>query len=468
MELRIKQKLGSGLWGASFFALSLCGAHAQNPALATGGGGLNDASVPAQQTSGESLSGGRVIGGFNPGRNTASGGSLSGGRNTGGFPGSNTASGGGYLTNRELFQSLLKEKQVAEKSLAKLRSLIKAGVAVDEDLGRKEKDVTDIDLQLKHVEEAIKWEDFAERLNKKTAIKINNTSLDKILETLSRTSGVKISLDPEIKDAPVMKLDASGTPLYRILATLAKEADFEIAPHNNEIILRNWPHVNSFIERSFMAPWSEEWNNYPVHVLTTVTNGGTILTLGIEAPSTNSQISLVGMGGTFGQPGISVLGDNGGKSSPALGFPAAALPLDGGGGVGLPAMIAPEILQDASGGGGYLPSGISTLGAQPISSVSFSFTSLGNGMVAVAEPGVNESGKPGVWMTAYRFENGDFKRLKSAFHAFKSPLSSSGMPAGRFGGMNDANSTRYGLRQSILSSPASSPVKLKKVSPKRP
>ena len=472
MKTRIIINLKSSLGVASFLALSFCGAQAQNPPPSSGEGdkpaALNPVSIPAQQTSGGKVATSNPV--SIPAQQTSGGRFPGGGR--GGFYGSRgEASRGGYLTNRELFQGLLKEKQFAEKSLAKLQSMIKAGAAVDEDLGRKEKDVTDIDLQLKHVREAIKWEDFADRLNTKTAIKINNTGLDNILETLSKTSGVKISLAPEIKDPPVMKLDASGTPLYKILATLAKEADFEIAPHNEEIILRNWPHVNSLIERSFMAPWSEEWNTFPVHVLTTVANGGTVLTLGIETPYKNSEISLFGMRGSApGQPGIFVFGDDGGQNAPASGFPAAALPTNGNSGAGLPAMIAPERvnLQDPLGVGGYSPIGVPALGAQPISAVSFSFTSLGNGMVAVAEPGVNESGKPGVWMTAYRFENGDFKRLKSAFHAFKTPLSSSVMPWGRLGGQGDAYSNRYELRESILSPLNSSPIKSKKVSPKKP
>ena len=52
----------------------------------------------------------------------------------------------------------------------------------------------------------------------------------------------------------------------------------------------------------------------------------------------------------------------------------------------------------------------------------YSFVSLGDRLVALAETGRNAQGQPGVWMTAYRFDGKTFKKVSATFHPFQATI----------------------------------------------
>ena len=377
------------------------------------------------------------------------------------------------ISNRDLLEILIKEKETANENLLRAKRMVAEGTTTEKALTEANDSLKLINEEIKERSESIRWERFADGLSTIQAIKMKNGGLDNMLDLLSKCSRIKIGLDSEVKDFPTLDFDADRTPIFKVLSILANIADLEIVPSKDGIVLRKWPHVNNLIERSLTKPWSQEWESSNIQLTTEVNDKGAIVVSGIDTPFRETYLFQEDLFGFEPKPkssvpgistdlpaGGSVLNPGGGAKGGGSGVPSSGSFLNGGG-----AKFGGGFSAGQPSGGGFSPS--MAQGSMP-----FSFTSLGNGLVAVAEPGVNESGQPGVWMTAYRFENGDFKRLKSAFHAFKSQQLSGSSPPMSFGGRNsrsgEESSNIFGLAPSAASplSPANS--KTKKAATKRP
>lgn len=382
------------------------------------------------------------------------------------------------ISNRDLLEILIKEKETANENWLRAKRIVAEGTTTEKALTEANDSLKLINEEIKERSESIRWERFADGLSTIQAIKMKNGGLDNMLDLLSKCSRIKIGLDSEVKDFPTLDFDADRTPIFKVLSILANIADLEIVPSKDGIVLRKWPHVNNLIERSLTKPWSQEWESSNIQLTTQVNDKGAIVVSGIDTPFRETYLFQEDLFGFESKPKSSVpdistdlpaggsgLNPGGGAKGGGSGFPSSGSFPNGG-----RAKLGGGFSAGQPSGGGFSPS--MGQGSMP-----FSFTSLGNGLVAVAEPGVNESGQSGVWMTAYRFENGDFKRLKSAFHAFKAhlpplrkvtaPLSggsgNSGSPTIFEGSMN-----RLNIVPGVVKEGSSDGAKSKKTSVKKP
>ena len=377
------------------------------------------------------------------------------------------------ISNRDLLEILIKEKETANDNLSRAKRMVAEGTTTEKALTEANDSLKLINKEIKERMESIKWEVFADGLSTIQAIKIKNVGMDNILDLLSKSSRIKIGLDSQVKEFPTLDFDADRTPIFKVLAMLANIADLEIVPSKDGIVLRKWPHVNNLIERSLTKPWSQEWESSNIQLTTGVNDKGAIVVSGIDTPFRETYLFQEDLFGFEPKPKSSVPGIS--TDIPAGGSVLNLGSGSKGGGIGVPSSGGFPNGGGAKFGGGFSagqPAGEGFSPSMAQGSMPFSFTSLGNGLVAVAEPGVNESGQPGVWMTAYRFENGDFKRLKSAFHAFKSQQLNGSSPPMSFGGRNsrlgEDSSNIFGLAPSAASPLSSANSKTKKAATKRP
>jgi hypothetical protein len=225
-------------------------------------------------------------------------------------------------------------------------------------------------------------------------VTLSDATIRQMAETLSKSTGLHITVDPSIPEKTRITVEAHRVPLVTLLDAVCRQANVLIAPDKAAQsgkfvgLLLTQPSVlkvngqTQFVgdggAEGGTFPWSAEWGIPPTALL----GAQPAPASGVIAPTTlttvPTQISLAPQSVTL--EGMPTLAQGGFISNPAA----------------------------------------TTLG----------LVSVGNDLIVVAEAGAGERGEPGTWLTVYRLQKDGkgMTRLGSTFHAYRSGLTAP--PAG--------------------------------------
>ena len=259
-------------------------------------------------------------------------------------------------------------------------------------------------------------------LRKLVDLDLKDASLREVAQSLAKASGVSIQVDDKVPATARITMQANRVPLADVLNAVAGQAEVAIDPigaatgHSAGVLLRPWPRLlvsngSSLTTGEYYqtgnAPWSDKWKAQVADGRQTILDGsGHAITI---PPDKEAVVLANGTVKFFPKNSAGGFGGGGGMGAGGVG---AANSIQGnvtGFGGGLGGRAGGGVGSGGFGGGGEF--GGSGAGMSSIAP-------LGNGMIAVAEPGVGPKGELGLTLTAYRFENGAFKNMGSTFHRF--------------------------------------------------
>jgi hypothetical protein len=252
------------------------------------------------------------------------------------------------------YPDLQSRLETARAQLAETKVLVKKGELPASDLRILEKEIAQIESEIRQAEQQQAWQAFVQQLDQPVEVELRNATLQQAAEALRQSSGINIAVGDRIPQDLRFNVLARRIPLSFVLEGMARQGNLMLAPpagtDQRGIVLQSWPvlEINGKPEAfpGPLAPWSSEWKYLP-----TVQNSG------------------------FGGPrGRSI------TSKPPAGQPATS--------PGNASFSVPAGLQ---------------LG-------------VGGGMVVVAEPGVGPKGEVGNWLTVYRLQGTELKKVTSTFH----------------------------------------------------
>ncbi|HZO88567.1 MAG TPA: hypothetical protein VFB38_09530 [Chthonomonadaceae bacterium] len=220
-------------------------------------------------------------------------------------------------------------------------------------------------------------------LQRPVDVQMDRATVRQLAEALSRASGVSVRVDKLVPDQTRITVDARGVALGTVLEAVARQANLMIAPDFEEkeivpenemapnpnasnakgaalkgIVLKTWPllKVSGQPEQTFVgpnAPWSDGW--FRPDFLVRWSNPGPYTGRVLDG-----QTALLSPTSPFG-------------SAPTSFFAEA----------------------------GFSP---------------FALASLTNNTVVVAEPGQDERGEAGLWLTVYRWDGAQLRKVSATFH----------------------------------------------------
>jgi hypothetical protein len=192
---------------------------------------------------------------------------------------------------------------------------------------------------------------------------------------LSTASGVNISVDPAVPASTRLSVSAIRIPLATILEGIASEAQLNIAPEGQGVILRPLPQLTvNGVHTTFNGsddPWDPKWQQLlaaPKPITTAMRHAEQ------ELPQAGA------MRDPFWQ-------------------------------------ALPSVTPSPEGYGGLI------LPAGPVN-LQFALTGVGENTVVLATPSTGGAGEPGITLTLYKVQDGALRRISSTFHRLE------GLPMG--------------------------------------
>ncbi|HEY3265316.1 MAG TPA: hypothetical protein VGM37_00200 [Armatimonadota bacterium] len=198
-------------------------------------------------------------------------------------------------------------------------------------------------------------------LQRNVDIQLKNAPIRQVAESLTRSTGIHVSVSEGVSKEARVNLEARHVPLSTVLEGIARQADLIISREDDGVSLGAWPSltVNGVSTRYKVrnAPWSDDW---------------------LIPPTTF-------FGGEAGSMPWVLTPRSAGSMQTTM--PGAALGMGFGG--------RPD--------GGRV-----------------SVAALGDRLI-VAEPGENETGDEGVWLTVYRLSGDDLQQVSQMFQKSRAP-----------------------------------------------
>lgn len=239
------------------------------------------------------------------------------------------------------------------------------------------------------------------------AVQLQNATVRQAADALSQATKLSIRVAGDVPDATRLTVQARGVTLGAVLEAIGRQTNLKLAPADDGVVISPWPMVEvngqQQVFRGRMAPWSSEWGALPGYA----SREGWVFPG--EAEAADTPITL-----------------------PPLQDPALAPP-----GVGLTPSLAEPVsptpfaatIDVAPGVGG--PVGTRSTRSLPTPALAISTSSLGDRMIVVTEPGRGGDNQAGAWITVYRLEGAQVKKVVSYFHALHAATSSgAGKPMG--------------------------------------
>lgn len=327
-----------------------------------------------------------------------------------GHPSANLTDANVERLRQQLFQltrrrnSLLEEVQEA---LTKYGADHPAVQARQRELEVAEREMQRIQEELSDRIKALEDAKFAKSrvLLRPVAVELKNATVRQAAEALSKATQVPIEVTPDAPDDLRLTIQARGVSFGAVLQAIAKQANLKIAPGEMGIVLNSWPMVavnGQFqVFKGAWAPWASEWGALP----------GYQTSEGWEFPGEAEPLRPVYV-----------------TELPPVGAPGGAVPL-------LPPGLSPRVptpaIDPLTGGGsptpgppqGFgLPGSDFTRSSRSLTSsaaMAISLASLGDRTFAVSEPGRGPEGQLGAWITVYRIEGTQLKKIAAGFHALR-------------------------------------------------
>jgi hypothetical protein len=279
-------------------------------------------------------------------------------------------------------------------------------------------------LRRSHLEQPNVW------LSRPVSVELRDATVRQAAEALAKVAGVNVVADENLPADKRLTVDARRVPLGTVLEAIALQNNLMIAPAPGGVALAPWPTLvvgaETQVLRGPLAPWSDEWAG---QIQFQQREGGGRLGFQPAAPAAGGMM----MGGGFaggGFPGVGgPAGGLGGQGAGGFGGGLGGLGAGGGRGGGVGGFGA------GGGMGGFIvPDGFSippTVGGVPLPGAA-SITSLAPHWIVVAEPGASPSGVRGTWLTVYRLDGTQLRRVSRLFHEPAAPAAAApGDPFGR-------------------------------------
>lgn len=255
----------------------------------------------------------------------------------------------------------------------------------------------------------------------RVSIDLQNATVRQAAEALGKATRVAIQVDEQVPENLRLSVAARGITLGAVLEAVARQANLKVAPAEGGAVITTWPMVEvngqHQVFKGRWAPWATEWGQLP----------GSLSPSGWSFP---------------GEPGGAASAND---ANAAVGFAppiAGGAPMPGPAPVGLAGGYSgsstdPDVTPGLPGSpstGRSAPRERSTVtsGAEAAAS---SLTSLGERQIALAEPGRNPAGQPGVWISIYRLEGTQLKKIAATFHVLRTESSGVTMPIPGIPGM---------------------------------
>jgi len=244
------------------------------------------------------------------------------------------------------------------------------------------------------------------RLLRPVAVQLQNATVRQAAEALSQATKLSIRVEGEIPNDTRLTVQARDVTLGAVLEAIGRQANLRLAPSDKGVVISPWPMVEingqQQVFRGRLAPWSSDWGVLPGYP----SRDGWVFPG--EADAADLPYSIF---------------------APLPGNPAAMTPTQSGVGVApLPEPRAGGMnpASDPNVGAPVYPGSRSVRGI-PSAAMAISMASLGDRSFAVSEPGQGTEGQPGAWITVYRIEGTQLKKIATGFH----PLRSSSLHRGK-------------------------------------
>jgi hypothetical protein len=273
----------------------------------------------------------------------------------------------------------------AQDELNRNKELYRTGQITQSQVSGSEAQVEQLRIQYSQAKKNAATLKNREKMQQPVDIQMDHATVQQFASALSKATGVPVEVDKSVPaDASTMlTIDAQQIPFASVLEAIAQKADLMIVPNGEGVLLKKWPHLNGRVYRSPNAPWSAEWGVPPA-------TSSLLNALGYLANNNKNRTDFYGMAngaqsnGAYRAPNKTAAGSSAQDLSDLLGANAARN-------------------QTLSGG---------LQGRSP----AFTVTTLGDHLIAIAEPGKNAQGEAGVWLTAYKFDGSQFKKVSATFH----------------------------------------------------
>ncbi|MFN3650351.1 MAG: hypothetical protein ACK47B_12310 [Armatimonadota bacterium] len=337
------------------------------------------------------------------------------------------------LKLRRLEEGRAELQQKREELLAKFTANAPEVSRVEKWLSERDEELAKARAELAEAREEADPLRIYRPLLERVDVQFKNATVREAIKALSEASRARLAVAEGAPSDRRLSVDARGVTLGAVLEAVARQGDLMIYPAEGGALLRARPMLivdgKSAAFSESLGVWSGEWG-LPGGSLPGAAGGFTF-------PATPNPVGLlhsVRVTTRPGTPGATVTVEAEGMETPIAGSPTAPAPAPGfSGRLGAPEKpFAPSTanpfggfpLTDPAGSSGYpgMPYQnpyadivVRRLGAPSNVSV----TSLGDGMIVVAEPGPGPDGATGAWLTVYRWQGGKLVPLSSTYHRSK-------------------------------------------------
>lgn len=240
------------------------------------------------------------------------------------------------------------------------------------------------------------------------AVQLQNATVRQAADALSQATKLSIRVAGDVPDATRLTVQARGVTLGAVLEAIGRQTNLKLAPADDGVVISPWPMVEvngqQQVFRGRMAPWSGEWGLLPGYA----SRDGWVFPGEAEASDTPAAVPLPSLDPALALPGTEAFGLPGERRTPEAVNPGSDYGL-GGSGLG----------------------GARSNRSLPSPALAISTSSLGDRMIVVTEPGRGGDNQAGAWITVYRLEGAQVKKVVSYFHALHAATSSgAGKPMG--------------------------------------
>lgn len=218
------------------------------------------------------------------------------------------------------------------------------------------------------------------------SVRLNNATVKQMAEAISKVSKLSIRVDDSVSDTVRITLEAHRIPVATLLAAMARRAELLIARDKNPVgVLLTHPPMLKMDETPLLInasptyPWTEDWGIPPSDIVS------------LQSGRTADNYS----------------------SLPSTGIPSGFTTSEG-----LSSNTTPFTVFNAS--SAVNPAGGNQYQLTNTQASNLTYTSVGDSLLVVSEPGRGEKGESGVWLTVYRIEkSGSIGKVGTLFHAYK-------------------------------------------------
>lgn len=320
---------------------------------------------------------------------------------------------------QERWLELERERTALEKSLRDTLTKYAEGSPQVNDARTKLEEVAKAVTEVKYRMESV-LQERNDRINgrgrmlmRPVAVQLQNATVRQAADALSQATKLSIRVIGEVPEGTRLTVQARGVTLGAVLEAIGRQANLKLAPAEDGVVIGPWPMVEvngqQQVFRGRMAPWSSEWGILPGYA----SREGWVFPGEAELTDLPLTVVVPAQDPLLVPPGGDPLGQPNERRTVTPLFPGA------------------DQVPGSPGFGG----GRSTR-SLPSTALAISVASLGERMFVVSEPGRGADNQAGAWITIYRLDGTQLKKVTSTFHVLHRTTTGGepGMPGAAPGG----------------------------------